>query len=807
MWLVSRRTSAKRHVFLIQFTPPFQQWWRMRAELRTKMADKNGGEDVPESTVFDLEAVQAQMCSSVEEDEAKLVQLFVLLQNYFRALPMRVSGEQWPPRYALENYGFGAVEASAISTVVAQYKWSKAPTWGQLKAAKGVLKCRETSWQIAAQMGPESWDSFPSHDQSQEERESPPRYEISDFLGEIKPEWDAELEKQFQDIQDQNVKKAMMWTEVQNRKFRLESQRAQKKIFEMLVTLSQSRQMPKPNGEFEDNRTGNFHQWMGESGRSGRVAEVKPAEDPSERQGGNVQDSVRRQRSAERNWQPNQSRLAEAQGSRKQPVNHQPVLAPQMVGNRRDRSPSENSRPGFACEEGSRLNLAYVLQDQEEAVREFLQVSREAIPIPNGVDRDEVAVPEPFSGEEPKDWYPFKMKAEMYLASRKAVTVSKQSRLLLGCFSGPMAEEYVEKLQLNEGQWFNLADYWVQLDKRFNRGRRIQHPSDPERWMFENPWDGNEWTLENFFASIEARCKNLIPRASGEAVSQLAARMIMERGLPSELLRELHAKIRADETKGEMQYSLDVLLNEIKLVFKEYANCQAEIPWNQRDEREIQTGKSRGYFSENNIFLRSREPFPEFKSSGQIYQPRAQGRGPFYRKRWPAKKTFGKNKNYSSPFQQVNEEPDFARPQKNQFKKKPENVERDTGGSGPENVLPNQPSSSNQTTTEGVAAPKRPSCNFCKKRGHVEEDCWNKYPEKRPQKQKPPFQSLGEVQELRILEKKASIEEKEEEQRYQAPKKSGNGQTLVMSPNHQRNSKPKPNILKGHFTNLSQFSR
>ena len=96
--------------------------------------------------------------------------------------------------------------------------------------------------------------------------------------------------------------------------------------------------------------------------------------------------------------------------------------------------------------------------------------------------------------------------------------------------------------------------------------------------MEAHPWDGQEWSIDNFCSQITQRFVKLY--GSGVA-SRTAARSIKARGLPPELVHELNKKMRDDATTRNLQNDVDVLCEIIHVIFKEFESSGMSVPWPQ----------------------------------------------------------------------------------------------------------------------------------------------------------------------------------------------------------------------------------
>ena len=358
------------------------------------------------------------------------------------------------------------------------------------------------------------------------------------------------------------------------------------------------------------------------------------------------------------------------------------------------------------------------LGDPEE---EFLKVERGAIKVPAGIGQGDVLPPK-FDGRNPKDWLGFRTQFELYLAGRKATSVSAQKRLLLSCLDGPLRSEFAEKWETTMGEWIDLENYWLQLNKRFTWGKKKEHPTNPEAWMADHPWDGYEWTLSPFLDGVLARAKNLLPSSwSDKMVASAAARMVYERGLPSELLRELNTKKRAHPDLRRISEDLNELEFQIFVVFREYADSHTEVPWLQKADPNEECSQSYEEDSEGSENRSDDEdeskekPLERWKSSEEEWRRKQSDSSPYPSDRVEPRGSgfneMGRN-GRSDQFNTSSHVASFPTQQQ---------TAHGTGGRATSQQDPRQ-STTNPAKIRDLRG--RPRCEHCGKLGHVKGNCW-----------------------------------------------------------------------------------
>ena len=207
-----------------------------------------------------------------------------------------------------------------------------------------------------------------------------------------------------------------------------------------------------------------------------------------------------------------------------------------------------------------------------------------AIRVPDYVLENEL--PRPIFSGKAEDWIGFKMNFELFLSSRQAFTVPRQSRLLLGSLQGALSTEFATRYKAAKGFWFSLIQYWQQLDERFSADNEFEFEADPESYIRAHPWDGNEWSLVDFSTQVAERCCQF-NGGNVELAKSQAAKMIFLRGLPPTLLQELNRKIRADPSLSQMSSDIEMLCSEIHDLVDEFKSCRLEIPWKRGSSAKI----------------------------------------------------------------------------------------------------------------------------------------------------------------------------------------------------------------------------
>ena len=127
------------------------------------------GKNISSRKSFTLDDVKAQLCSSVTEEEATLVQVYVLLRNCHFA-----SRGGYPP----EKYGVSRGDAYYLDVITQRLDLDWHPTWTQFQAS--FLDSRET-FLIASDLG-KAVDAAKF------------MYDLDDFFKIWKPEWERDEE-------------------------------------------------------------------------------------------------------------------------------------------------------------------------------------------------------------------------------------------------------------------------------------------------------------------------------------------------------------------------------------------------------------------------------------------------------------------------------------------------------------------------------------------------------------------------------------------------------------------------------------
>ena len=562
------------------------------------IADQNRGGSAEENNtpkLPTLDEIKARLCSTNSDADVARARLYILMRNYEKALRCSNSNGGELPRWALECLGLDKDLSFGLQILVMIKGWKRAPTWKQIQADTTVLDDWESAQETAKRRTLEQWNALKSV-KTRRDLADPAPYQINDFLKEV-PEWDKDVESRFAYIQSDEMRKAMIQSELQRQQERRQDREENQQMLQALLrTITQPKlQEPGPESESGSVRNGQQNHEVVDCGVDGRRAEAAATSEagsaPEFPLGLAPEFNATHQNALSRNVAGNQSlrggsgqpevpgltaSMGEQERERRTRKQHNVIP---LSGRRRFHSSSsqDSDQEDQACEN----RLARRLDYPEDHHQEFMKVERGAIKIPGGVGKHDVMPPR-YDGKDPRRWIGFKTTFELYLSGRRATSVQAQKRLLTSCLDGTLQQEFIQKWRCMDKDWFDLANYWTQLDRRFSQDEEADHNKSPERWIADNPWDGYEWTLSPFLTDVAMRTRNLLgSSASEEVVSLVTARAVYEHGLPSELLRELNAKIRALPSLDVMQRNVNELHRQITYTFREFRKAHSEVPWPQ----------------------------------------------------------------------------------------------------------------------------------------------------------------------------------------------------------------------------------
>ena len=180
--------------------------------------------------------------------------------------------------------------------------------------------------------------------------------------------------------------------------------------------------------------------------------------------------------------------------------------------------------------------------------------------------------------DDSSEWSGYKLAMEIYLASKGAFSAEAQTMHLMGSLSGFARDELMRCYDDQQGGWFDLNQLWVQIDQYFRQGRTLEFKDHAEAWMDKYPWDGNEWSINNFCSQVSQRFANLLGRAQ-PGLSAIIAKTILARGLPSKLVHELNRKMRYEPEWKNINGDVDLLCRAVHDIFREFNSSGMQIPW------------------------------------------------------------------------------------------------------------------------------------------------------------------------------------------------------------------------------------
>ena len=705
-----------------------------------------------------VEEIKDLVYSKATQKELELVRLYLLVRNYFQAMSVVGPKEPGLPRWALECYGMSREASCSVHYLVDFMNWGKPPSWEKFtKDEDGLMKMWDVALQAGKSFSKERWDTYRSS-QTRRDPDPPKQYRMDDFLLE-NPEMDKGLEAEWgEDLDDPVALKDFL------KRGKLEQLRLYRQVqwiqSQQELLQTQVRQ-PVPDLSSRELRRDEWKPW-----EEGPTAELNAERNP------NLAETVDREKPQFRSRKSPVRRndaggrattdvadpdMREEEDWRRKAQTRYPV--PVFGGSRRCRSPSNQSSRTVLSERGGagQARLERRLEYPDEPAEEFLRVERGAIKVPAGIAQNDVLPPR-FDGRNPKDWLGFKTQFELYLAGRRATTVSAQKRLLLSCLDGVLRSEFAEKWETTMGDWIDLDNYWLQLHKRFTWGKREEHPSNPEAWMTDHPWDGFEWTLPPFLDGVVTRARNLLPPAMSDAmVASAAAKMIYERGLPAQLLRELNTKIRANPDLKSMQSNLGELTYWINEIFREYESSHTTVPWPQ--------GTPRGKKPSTQGFAVGRDQSRDWKERAESQGGpgvRDQDRSPSRRSRSPERRR-SRGEELRRKFNEPSPFPSFQNEPRGYQQRGWTNNENGGRINIPEaeSRFPNQQQAASgrgaySTPQQRYSAspagrspsPGRPWCDHCGKPGHFKATCWLLNEKTRP----PWYRSPSRERSLQVLE-------------------------------------------------------
>ena len=714
-----------------------------------------------------FDSIKAFVSSAVTDDQIKKIEFFLLVQNFFKA---KRAGSKDPrlSKVALVEYGYDNQLFKAMSILENLYEWQKPPTWSEIDRDEGILE----QWNQAKLLGQNApklaWEKL----QTVKTRscECPRAFSLEEFV-EDHPEFDRELEQQFNRLTDPGVKDLFQSMRLQQDMKMKKIKEEMRREFQREISQTLRKQQLSPELDLGqksiDGRTasvrardeevvveaeppGTFHPERGESFSAGREFF---RESFSAGAGALRRRSCAGQAGREFIRESFPPRKAKGEG-REGSVRSKHFIIPlsaRVAGHREDSSSDSSSEEDYQLNPLSvrrALDLNENRQNHYGGGERFLQTEQGAIKVAAGISGKDT-VPPSFDGVDKRNWLGFKTQFELFLAGKKATSVEVQKRLLLTCLSGKLKNEFSEKYSTLKGRWFDLANYWHQLDKRFTYGDQADHVRDPQQWIRKNQWDGFEWTLEPFFTGVVMRVRELLgKRASNTEVSRMAARLVFEHGLPSQLLRELNMKIRNNMERRTLLDDINEMYDATMEIFKECAKCNTQVPWPQGKSRP--ENSSGYYFSQVNYGNQDQDQGRRRNESrNRMDDSRRNSRGEEQRRNW----------NSDSPFQPRN--PRLNSPAAARESRRPSSSQNAGLRRTPEAASPRtEKSPAKQAPTPSKSATQKQVglCLHCKKGNHSLDDCWTLHPEKRPPRRRSVSPGMGA---LRTLEKDQEDPEKQ----------------------------------------------
>ena len=328
-------------------------------------------------------------------------------------------------------------------------------------------------------------------------------------------------------------------------------------------------------------------------------------------------------------------------------------------------------------------------------------------------------VDKPVFVDKASEWSGYKMAMEVYLASKGAFSAEAQTMHLMGSLSGFARDELMRCYNDREGGWFDLGELWLRLDKFFCRGKTQEFAKDPESWMRKYPWDGNEWSIDNFCSQISQRYTAWLGRAQA-GLSRVIARGIFERGLPPELIHELNRKQRDDPTFRTALENVDDLCRAIHSIFREFEDSKIDVPWTQKTDPDFgrpsrQDSGDRKKNQRGNSRFRSPVTIGGWRNGR--YYPAASGSKTQSSQK--AEEERSRRSDQDSGQSLRNSRADSH--QAERFQRDQDNRKRTSFGS-PSSIFRQKPRSPSPPASSRFPV----SCFYCGKIGHVRADCYKR---------------------------------------------------------------------------------
>ena len=718
-------------------------------------------------SLFDFEPTLDQISQTISEtaDEnlPKQIQLYVFMRNFFAATEIadKLAGsDDRVSRYVFEKVGIGARLYELGNALCSVKKWTRETfSWEKLKTDQNALTVLEHAAGMAAVIDVEYWKEC----KKVETRSSAhigPKYELDDFFRDF-PDLDYSIERRLSSIQDTNLREILKQQELRERKRETEEARRRERMEELWMEredrrerqlhehfqrLSTSIRGVGPDQESTVSMSGgggvtrmdpqvpaagetvgrptNWAHPAGippvslGSGNAGQRGCISPDGNPQVGGRGGEQGQgieVPPERSVifrgggvgahgDANFLGRagvDERLDQLMGGRVQQPNFEQERTPHRPQNLR-----EVPQPAGVLHEN--------FNNTQPAVQET-RADPGAIPVYRNLVGSKVK--EPVFVDKASEWIGYKMAMEVYLASQGAFSVQAQTMHLMGSLSGFARSELVRCYSDRRGGWFDLNELWTQLDQYFCRDKTQEFEEEPYEWIKKYPWDGNEWSLNNFCSQISQRFAKLLGHAH-PGLSGVIAKTILKAGFPPELLHELNRKRRNDLEWRDLDSDVDLLNRAVHAIFKDFKESGMDVPWTQSRDPKFSASGRQSSLDKSRMERKNSQPrlVTRIWKDGR-YRPVEVGT--FLRS---SPKPTVENSATRLPESELSRADHYSGSKRESRLRDGQEARRRTSAGSPSSVY-------RQNLARSTSPANSPSrshliCYFCQKPGHIKSDCF-----------------------------------------------------------------------------------